>query len=320
MQNFLCQRLGLSVCVLGLILSSLGSTPALAFSGLSKVQVPEKLMKKLKTFEPSSALYLPDLNRYVLSSDDTDKNETPYLFLMDDRGQVDETPLRVQGLPQMTDIESMTQDRQGNMYLLSSLSINKNGANKFSRNLFTKVSRQGSGLIFREKVELRSLLIQAIKNSDIPDLQAIQNQVDQALDIESHFISNGQLYVGLKNPQPRPNEALILNLGSLEVLLNEQRIEDLSLWKTVNFGVAGTECLLSDLQLSDDEIYLSTTSDRGEPGYLWHLQISTDTLSRVEAYDRVKPEGLALRAKDNKLMIVFDQGLEPALFHMRPRL
>ncbi|WP_216635882.1 hypothetical protein [Bdellovibrio bacteriovorus] len=277
-------------------------------------------MKKLKTFEPSSALYLGDLNRYVLSSDDTDKNETPYLFLMDDRGQVDETPLRVQNLSQMTDIESMTQDGQGNMYLLSSLSINKNGANKFSRNLFSKVSRQGKDLVLLEKVELRSLLLHAIKNSDIPDIQAIQNQVDQSLDIESHFIFDGQLYLGLKNPQPRPNEALILNLGRIEVLLKEQRIEELSVWKTVNFGGAGTECLLSDLQMSGDEIYLSTTSDRGEPGYLWHLQISTDTLSRVDTFDDVKPEGLALRAKDNKLMIVFDQGLEPALFHMRPRL
>lgn len=320
MQTYMCQRLVLSACIFGILGLLLGSDSALASKGLGKVQVPEKLMKKLKTFEPSSALYLPDLNRYVLSSDDTDKNETPYLFLMNDHGQVDENPLRVQGLPQMTDIESMSQDNRGNIYLLSSLSINKNGANKFSRNLFTKVSRQGSGLIYREKVELRSLLVSAIKSSDIPELRAIRNAVDASLDIESHFVAGGQLYVGLKNPQPRPNEALILNLGSVEVLLDEQRIEDLSLWKTVSFSVAGTECLLSDLQIDGDELYLSTTSDRGEPGYLWHLQIATDTLSRVDTFESVKPEGLSLRAQDNKLMIVFDQGLEPALFHMRPRL
>lgn len=301
-----------------LFLASLTSTHAMSFSPLQKVQVPERLRKKLKSFEPSAVLYLPDVGRYLLASDDTDKNETPYLFLMKENGEVDESPVLVQGLAQMTDIESLSQDGQ-DLYLLSSLGLNKKGANKFSRNLFAKVTRRGNSLVLEKKVELRSLLIDAIKHSNLPEFASIITDLESDLDIESHFISRGELYVGLKNPQPRPGQALILNLGSLEVLLNEERIEELSVWRTIDFSSVRRECLLSDLQLAADDLYLSTTSDRGEPGRLWHLQISTNKLALLHSYDRVKPEGLALRDIDDQLMIVFDQGIETPLFSVRSR-
>jgi hypothetical protein len=65
---------------------------------------------------------------------------------------------------------------------------------------------------------------------------------------------------------------------------------------------------------------MSTTSDHVTPGNLWHLDLNDNQLVRFDSFaNGIKPEGMALRDDDNSLMIVFDQGLEDPLFHMRDR-
>lgn len=282
---------------------------------LQKVQVPTVLRKKLKSFEPSSAVYLQDLGLYLVSSDDTDKKETPYLFLMDSEGHIDSKPLRVQGLKAMTDIESLSEDEQGHLYLLSSLSINKNGKNKISRNLFVEVHRRGASLVAQRHVELRSLLIAALQTSEFKD---VAPNLEKEIDIESHFIRRGELYIGLKNPQAHRHQAMVLNLGSVEVLLREKRIEGLSLWRMIDFSILGSEALLSDMQLRGNDLYLTTTSDKGTPGALWHLDVVTETLTLMDSFAGVKPEGLALKPDNEGLLVVFDQGEDSPLFYEGP--
>src|SRR5690606_38263576 len=130
-----------------------------------------------------------------------------------------------------------------------------------SRNILVKAERQGRGLQALQSVELRSVLIDAILSSSLPSLELIKKNLVTDLDIEAHFIQNGEIYVGLKNPQPSPGKALILNLGRVDNLLNQYRIEKLEIWREIDFSaVISQEALLSDMQKTNDELILSTTS------------------------------------------------------------
>src|SRR5262245_43712699 len=71
------------------------------------IQVPRSLQKQLKSFEPSAAVYLEDQGSYLLASDDTDEDDSPWLFLMDRQGRVQSEPLSVLGVEKITDIESL---------------------------------------------------------------------------------------------------------------------------------------------------------------------------------------------------------------------
>lgn len=72
-----------------------------------EIEVPSALMDQLKSFEPSGSVYLEDLGAYLIVSDDTDKKDRPLLFLMNEKGEVEEEPLNIQGIKKMTDRKSV---------------------------------------------------------------------------------------------------------------------------------------------------------------------------------------------------------------------
>jgi len=286
-----------------------------------EIQVPTKLRNTLKSFEPSAGLYLSDLDAYLIASDDTTKKDQAILFLMNEQGQIDANPVGIQGLDKMTDIESLSQDEAGHLYALSSQSLNKSGKNKPERNLLVRAERRGRELRAESQIELRPLLLSALSQSLDPQLRDMTSRYAAELDIESHLVRDGHLYLGLKNPQPRPGQAVVIRVESVDDLLRQGEVR-LSTWKTVNFkAISGEDDLLSEmLQIGDD--WILTTSTEAETGRLWRYDQTTEQLTLLEEFEGFKAEGTALNPDSQDLLVLFDMGEEPARFQFvdRPRL
>lgn len=277
------------------------------------IRVPEELSEQLKSFEPSAALYVDDLKSFLIANDDTTEEDTPLLFLMDSNGQVSSSPLEIKGIKKMTDIESISQDEKGTLYLLSSQGLNKNGNEKKERNLFVRAEREGQKIQTKNSIYLRPLLLEALENSGDSTLKKMQKNFKNDLDVESHFIRNGELYLGLKEPQPVPGTAVIVKAGNVDALFSKESLK-VCTWKTLDFkSVSGEEDLLSDILPTKEGFLFSTTSEKG-PGRLWRYEETNGKLSLLEEFADFNPEGLAFNTPAQKLLVVFDQGEEEGLF------
>lgn len=278
----------------------------MSFAGPKPILLPEDFFEKFKSFEPSAGFYAPDLGGYLIASDDTDEEDRPYLFLMNSNGVV-EASLKVDGLKKMTDLESISDGENGILYLLSSLGVNKNGVEKPERNWFVEARRSGRNISVVRSIQLRSVLLKALEDLDLPDLE-------DSLDVESHFVMNGELYLGLKNPQPEGGKALLLKLGSIDKLFKSGQCEKLEVWKTIDFSsLSNEEDLLSDVRVVNGVIYLTSTTEAGT-GRFWRLDSASEKLQLLETFDDLKPEGLALSPNGQELLMLFDQGDEDGLF------
>lgn len=286
------EKLGV-VAVLFLSLSAV-ATP-------KEISLPSDVEKQLKSFEPSAAMYLEDLDLFLIASDDTTEKDEPMLFLMDADGEVQSPAVKIKGIKKMTDVESISQDDDGTLYIMSSQSLNKNGKDKSERNLLVRAVRKNKKITSSDSVELRPLLT-----------HALGQDVEESLDIESHFVREGELYIGLKEPQRSPGSAEILKIGKVDDIFAGEL--DVSEWKTIDFkAVSGEEDLLSDILLVDERFYLTTTQEKGT-GRLWQYEEDADELTLLEEFGDLHPEGLAYNPGTNSLLVVFDEGGERALF------
>lgn len=277
-----------------------------------EMTLPESFEKELKSFEPSAAVYLKDLNRFLLASDDTNENDDPLLFQMDQKGHVEGAPIKVKGLKKMTDIESISQDEYGSLYLLSSQSLNKNGKDKSERNLFVRASRTDRTIKAEDAIQLRPMLLEALKKSKAREIAELPSDLGKTLDVESHFVRENSLYIGLKEPQPQPGTAVIVKVGDVDNIFAGEKLQ-LEVYKAIDFAsITGEADLLSDIVPIGNSLFLTTTQEKG-PGRFWQYEEATDTLILLKEF-RWHPEGLAFSDDGTKAMIVFDEGLHPARF------
>lgn len=265
--------------------------------------VPESLSNNLKSFEPSAALYLADLNQFLLACDDTNKKDEPLLFLMNRQGQVDNAAVKIGGILKMTDMESISQGEDGSIYLMSSQGLNKNGKEKSERNIFIRASRVGRNINAIDSIELRPLLLKSLNGS----------QYAKFIDIESHFVRDDELYIGLKTPQPKPGMAEILNIGNVKKIFSHQEL-NVKTWRAINFSaVSGEEDLLSDIYPLDGKLYLATTQEVG-PGRFWQYEESTGELVILREFSNYRPEGIAFDPQKKIFTLFFDQGGSEAFY------
>lgn len=294
--------------MLGAILLTAFIQSALAFE---PVIVPDSL--GLKTFEPSAITYIPNLNRYLVASDDTDKKDSPLLFLMEKDGHVDKDPIAIKGIEKLTDIESLNQDAEGNIFILSSLSLNKKGKNLKERNMLIQAHLRDREMNIVNSIELRPLLLQQLENSREPELVLLRGRFEKELNVEASFLSQGDLYIGLKGPQLESGQALVLNLGPLQKIFLDHTL-NLKVWKSVNFAaISGEADHLSDMILFENNLLFSTTNDCNN-GRLWAYNPNSEELSILSEFEGLNSEGLALPANSKDLMVVFDQDNNEPLF------
>ncbi|MBX2996714.1 MAG: HlyD family efflux transporter periplasmic adaptor subunit [Bdellovibrionaceae bacterium] len=271
------------------------------------------------SFEPSGVLYLEDLKKYLIVSDDTDKKKSATLFLADRDGKVDDQVLTVAGLDKISDLESISQSGDS-IYILASQGLTKKGKEKSERNLFVEIKRSGLDLSVVGQVELKPLLIKAIKAGQDKALQALLKSADEDdFEIESHFVDGGDLYLGFKEPFLEGDKTAIVVVKGVDALLKTKTLksENVALWKALDFGKnQGQSQRLSDLIKIKGRLYAATVCDDENCGAVWRLQENQGVVTPelIREFKGLKPEGLALDTKDSSLFVAFDLKDETAKF------
>lgn len=274
------------------------------------MDIPKNLRKILKGFEPSAAISLNNGRDYLISSDDTTEDNKPFLFIMDRNGSVDESPVVIEDLERITDIESLSSD-EGWIYAMSSLSRNKKGNEKDDRNLFVRGRLEGHRLTETQSIDLRRLLLRALPS--VPALRSIRPKLSRLLEIEASYVRDGRLFVGLKEPQPRPGVGMLLDLGAVDDLFLGSRLEAsaIRVAAELNFADQGVrDAKISDITLAAGKLLLATTS-KESGGNLWVYE--NGNLSKIADYPDFHPEGIAY-SRANEAIVVFDQGSEEPKF------
>jgi hypothetical protein len=282
---------------------------------LQGIKVKENLTTE--TVEASGLTYLSDIASYVLISDETE-GKTPFLFLMDENGNVGEKN-SIHGLEQINDMESITTKDQHTFYILSSQSYNKKGKQTSTRKLFIRVQRDGKNFKFDKSIQLIDLLETAASETNDPRLTEFikQSMLDKSIDIEGITLFNDTLLLGFKNPKIK-DEAVILAIADYNSCFDKNKLsaQQLSIWRTIPIydRNINTYCGISDLTSYNGKLYgLSTgiVSRNGideDTGLFWEYTPSSKEFMVIQSFPGLKPEGLAINEASGKFLIVFDNG------------
>lgn len=282
-----------------------------------KMTIPDALLKRTR-LEPSGAVWMPSLLRYVLVSDDTGHKGTdehaPWLFTMDTRGQVDPTPLAITGVDRISDMEAIAPREGGGLYVLCSQSLSRRGARPEARQLFLRLKPSLGGFEVDGSVHLASLL------EALPEERRIGLGLKDMndLDIEAVAPWSGGLLLGLKSPGSADGQALVWLLRSPDALFEGGSLETagLATWGRVSLTVqAGDEVLpggISDLlALPDGSLAVTATVEGQQSGSLWWIPKPAEGEMqgrKIRSFKGLKPEGLSLSPSPGKLLITFDMG------------
>jgi hypothetical protein len=278
------------------------------------VKVPASLADKT-SFEASGAVYLPDLKKYLVVSDDTNEAKTPWLFLMSQDGEVDEQPLTIPGVKEVNDMESVSAAGDY-LYVMTSLSSKKGSELKKSRSLFLRMKRNGLVLSGTQQVNMALLLRKLIKKSEHPLLQAMVAEGMNKFEVEAHDIRDGALYIGLKAPQTSDNSSLILRVPNVDDVFSAKADSiELEVWKTVKFdGNDGSNYRISDLTFVGNTAYFTTSCKAEACGAVWSLSENELKPKLIRRFKADSPEGIAYNAEKNLFMITFDLGSRGSKF------
>jgi multidrug resistance efflux pump len=286
---------------------------------LPQIQVPETLMKQTNV-EPSGVVWLADIDRYLIASDDTTrgkKKHAPWLFLMDGQGRMEPTQILLSGINELNDIESVAMRADGLLYLVSSQNISKKGNRPESRQHILKVQRSGRDFRVVGTVDFYSALVKSYAPEQLSALGLGEKAEDGELilNIEGSAWLNGDLLLGLKEPRPADG-AVIWRLKNPDRLIEKAALEpgQLTLFGKVNLVTTdGRSGSISDLVVGDDQQLLALSSiphasDSEQMGGLYRLD-KTDsgsiTATLLFAFPRLKPEGVCALG-NGRYTVVFD--------------
>lgn len=291
---------------------------------LTPITIPPALAARSR-FEPSALAWSSERARFIVASDDTGtggKDEHhPWLFTMDARGVLDPDPLVVDGLKAFTDVEAIAAGANDTFYLLASQSHSSKGKRPPARQVFARVRIDDAGA----RVEAQVRLAERLDEGGAPLLATLGLTDTQHIDLEGlTATARGGLLIGLKEPLDERGQAVIWHLPRPDSLLagasaaeaGLQRLGTVPLRLTADGkDVAGG---ISDLlELPDGSLLLATTKSGEDPqsqdGAVWHAPGLDELASarRLVSYPGLKPEGLALRADDAAIVVVFDTGDAP---------
>lgn len=293
------------------------------------LRVPAAL-RRVSRFEPSGIAPEPNGRGYLIVSDDTglDSERLPLLFRMDRDGRLAEDPVPIEGIDEVTDLESLAVGSDGTVYALSSQSYSAHGKRPAARTVFMALVSDGDGYRVRAAVHLAELLDRA----GAPALQKLGiGKSTKELDIEGLALRDGALYLGLKSPLDETGHALVWRLGHPGVLFDSSSLEaaGLELFGRVKLeaGSAPTAPAggISELLwLPDGGLLIASTpsSQDAEQGAIYLVPSATSEgpwkAKQLGGFEHHKPEGLALSLRSSdQVVVVFDAGArEPYLLEM----
>lgn len=292
---------------------------------LKKMQTPATVLEQSK-FEPSGAIWLADLKKYALISDDTDDDHNPYIFLMNRDGSVDSGILKIKNLGEIMDIESIAQDNNF-IYILSSQSRNSSSDIKNTRTLLVQIKRNGLDFIAVSQLQLRPLLINALKKSTDAELIELAAVIESGskksdLDIEGMTIVENDILIALKSPHNSNDDNYILRLSNKDYIFANKYLhpQQVTLEAKLNFDGKSEvsdkiKMSLSDLVYSNGSYYIATTCKKSNCSALWKTdKLRAKSIKLLKTFPVNQLEGIALGEK-NEILGVFDEGKnEPYYF------
>jgi hypothetical protein len=268
--------------------------------------------------EASGLIYLPNIAKYFVVSDDTDKKE-PVLFVMDDQGRIDQKIL-IEGIKKINDLESIISYGQHCLYVLTSQSYNREGIQSSPRKLFVRIRQNGNSLVLDKSVSLFDLLLSAAHASDSSSAWADfikKSELEKSVDIEGMAVNNDTLLLGFKNPKTEEGSVILAianfdNIFEKKMLLEKQ----VSIWRTIPLhdSATGTSFEISDLAFKSGELYglangfSSKSGSDKKLGVFWKYSPAKGIVQILRSFPGMKPEGLAFKSNSDEYCIVFDNG------------
>ncbi|MBN1350111.1 HlyD family efflux transporter periplasmic adaptor subunit [candidate division KSB1 bacterium] len=296
---------------------------------LRKMSVSAELWEKTR-FEPSGIVWLPDVEKYLIVSDDTgiqgtQSEHAPWVFLMDQNGQVESKPVSLKGIDAVNDLEAITPAGNGIFYLVSSQNISKKNTRQCERQLIIKVEQEGNQYVVRGQVQLLSLLLRSYTGQELGDLGLEQLEADglPVLNIEGVAFHDRALFLALKEPVSSQG-AIIWKIVDVENIFNTQALapNQVSVYGYVQSGRDRNEIAgLSDLMFDQDgklwalsSIVRADGSERFGGFYrINHFVDGRLEATRICSFPELKPEGICLKGA-KRFMIVFDRDNENPQF------
>lgn len=277
---------------------------------------PDSSLILNENIEASGIHYLKGTGKCLVISDDTPQKKTQ-LYQIDTSGIIEKV-IAIRGCSKINDLESITADELGRIYLLSSLNRNKNGKLPITRKLLLRVVKKEETYILDKSVDLLEALIKSIYDYSETECAKYLHSAIQSgtLDIEGAFVKSGSLYLGCKAPLIN-KKAVLLKVGLIDSVLNGKAIvkEQLAIEKTFDLTdpVSKNACGISDLCPFDNGLYILSTGPIPEKegketvGNLWKYQ-NDGKLVHCTNFKNSKPEGIAILDETGKIIITFDEG------------
>lgn len=281
--------------------------PVISAMNLPKpVKVGQGIAKRAN-IELSGAIYLEDMKKYLVVSDDSGEKNPPWLFLLSDEGDIEETPVVIPGIKKMKDAESISSE--GNyVYVMNSLWA-KGRERKKSGNEFFRIKRDGFKLSETTSVEFGDILRKLMKASSDPVVKELMRHEDRPIEVEAHVVLGGDLYVGLKAPLLDNDDSVILRIPDVNRLFEKNGAQSrIEVWKKIRFSEERHR--ISDMAFVNGSLYITTTKKKEAGGAFWSLGKNDIAPKMVRSFPDLRPEGVAYNHPQNLFLIAFDGGGE----------
>lgn len=285
------------------------------------IRVPDSLLSRTSMPEASGLVFSPALSRYLVVSDDTgDKDRgtwhAPWLFAMDERGDLDPTFVTIQGIDRLNDAEAICAGPAGSFFLATSHAPNRKGHDKAERRQLLHLAHTGRDLKILDRL-------------DLGPLAQVEGMPPGPVDIEALSYRADALYLGLKAPLTADGAARILVIKDLARALaaGAPTPSQISRFAEVRLEVPGADGRpvtqgISDMTfLPDGSLVLLANSPKRAPpdggGAMWWLPAGAAP-RLVRRFPGLKPEGVTLAADGRTLLLVFDCDRRQPLWLRQP--
>lgn len=281
------------------------------------IKVPKELSERTG-LELSGVAWVPAISRYLLVSDDvTEEGESKHaavLYALSDGGQLDPAPIKISGLSELNDPESITPGPDGTVFVCTSHSLNKKGHLPESRRRLLQLSVAADRSV---------TLLGQVDLTQARDADGKPAWGGGALDIEGIAFRDGALYIGLKSPLTSDGSATVLRLPDVVTVLRSGTVPSaaLSVWARFKLCVphdGKSVCEgISDLAfLPDGSLLISANAPKGMAtdggGSLWKASAKAASPTLLKRFEGLKPEGIALSPDRSSAIVVFDtDGRQP---------
>lgn len=284
--------------------------PALDMGKPHPIKVPPSVAKRTH-LELSGALYLDDMKKYLVVSDDPGKKNPPLLFLMTEEGEIEDRVLTIPGVEKMKDAESLSADGEYT-YVLSSLWA-KGKQRKEAGSQFIRFKRKGLELSETEVFDFAGVFRRMLLESRDPVIVELMRHKDRPIEVEAHAVVQGDVYIALKAPLLDNDDSVIVRIRDANRLFAHKGAQSqLETWKKLRFSEEGHR--VSDMAIEDGSVYVTTTRKKLDGGAFWSMA-PNDVAPRLErSFREFRPEGLTYNAAKNLFLVAFDGGDETSHF------